>query len=175
MSTRLKRRRAQSTLGSFAFLLVLIGLTGWAIRSIRLAEVPSKSMQPTIQPGDILVMRVDAYRHRSPQRGEIVIFHDESAGNELLVKRIIAVAGDDIFVRGGYVWLNNRPLEEPYTKNMYLGAKAWRATLAPGEIWVMGDNRNNSADSRDFGPVNVRDLVGRAAAVIWPIAHRGRL
>jgi signal peptidase I len=165
-----RRRRG----GSVVFLGLLAIFTLWMFRSVRLAEIPSESMQPTFEPGDVVVMRIDAYRERWPSRGEIVIFRDAEKG-ELLIKRVVALPGDEVFVSGSTVWVNKKLLSEPYANGVHLSRRLHEATLAEDELWVMGDNRDSSSDSRDFGPIKKSQLVGRAAAIIWPMARRERL
>ncbi|MEN6546163.1 MAG: signal peptidase I [Armatimonadia bacterium] len=158
---------------SFVFLGVLALMTLWMTRSVRLAEIPSGSMEPTLQPGDLVLMRIDAYRHSLPQRGDIVIFRDRKTG-ELLAKRVIGLPGEEVGVAGDAVWIDHKRLEEPYTK----GAQTWRSgflvKLGDDQIWVMGDNRERSFDSRDFGPISSKQLVGRGAGIIWPVNRRQR-
>jgi signal peptidase I len=145
------------------------------VESVRLAEVPSSSMEPTLKPGDVLLMRIDAYRHRVPSRGDIVIFHDASSDGELLVKRVVGLPGENVFCQGGKVWINDRTLDEPYLKEPYYDPKPHGVVLKKNQLWMMGDNRDGSQDSRDFGPVETENLVGRASAIILPTSRRGRL
>lgn len=126
-------------------------------------------------PGDLVLMRIDAYRHRMPMRGDIVIFHDAKNGGELLVKRVIGLPGEDVVVEGGSVWINGRYLKEPYVKTPYISAETENTLLQDGQLWVMGDNRTNSADSRDYGPVGKKSLVARGTGIIWPLSRRTKL
>ena len=160
--------------GSAVTLLLLLGLTLWVSHSLRLVKVPSKSMAPTLKPGDIVTNRVDAYRKRLPKRGEIVVFHDKRNG-ELLIKRVVGVPGERIAVWSGRVWVNGRRLDEPYAIGRQVREYPEEVTLQDDEVWVMGDNRDFSDDSRDYGPVNTSQLVGHATAIIWPADRRGRL
>ena len=155
-------------------MLLLVVLTALAANSIRLAKIPSKSMAPTLEPGDLLVMRIDAYRHRSPARGDIVIFRDLTK-NELLAKRVIGLPNESVFVLGDRVWIDRAPLAEPYTAEGSGWGPVRRADLGPDELWVMGDNRGNSSDSRDYGAIKESQLEGRAASIIWPVDRRKRL
>ena len=174
MARKIRPLRRELRIPSYAILGLLLLLTLWAASAIRIAKIPSKSMQPTLQPGDLVMMRIDAYRHRLPQRGEIVIFHDE-ARDELLAKRVIGLPGENVFTVGGQVWIDDVQLDESYARDFYSSDIVSRAKLGEGELWVMGDNRDGSSDSRDFGPIDRAQLRGRAASVIWPAEHRGRL
>lgn len=139
----------------------------------RVAYVPSESMEPTLQAGDRVVVRKDAYRSRAPRRGEIVVFR---TGEGYEIKRIIAVAGDTLAIGLGQVWLNGRQLQEPYL----LEPMIWERPLGPyqvpaGQVFVMGDNRNHSGDSRDDGPVDTDTILGRATRVLLPLQRAKRI
>lgn len=160
---------------SAATLLVVLGLVAWLGLNVRLGEIVSESMEPTLQPGDVYVIRLDAYRHASPQRGDIVVIrHPE--GQELLVKRVIAVGGDVVGVRMGRVWLNGTWLEEPYIARGP-GVLEWPLLIRvpEGELFLLGDNRNFSEDSRDMGTLPARDVIGRVVAIILPLHRRHQL
>jgi len=175
MARKITRKRARiygwtSAVG----LLLILGATGWVYTCLRLADIPSKSMLPTLRPGDIVTNRIDAYRHRMPRRGEITIFHDKDDGG-LLIKRVIGEPGEAVTVWSGRVWIGGQRLVEPYVIGKLILERPQTLTLEDDEVWVMGDNRDFSDDSRDFGPVKQSQLVGRAAAMIWPFARRHRL
>ncbi|MBU0608370.1 MAG: signal peptidase I [Armatimonadetes bacterium] len=172
MARKFKRRSA-ATYGwtSAVTLLVLLGVTLWVSRSLRLADIPSKSMVPTLLPGDIVTNRIDAYRSRMPRRGEIVLFRDKEDGG-LLIKRVIGEPGETLTVWSGRVWIGGRRLAESYATGELILERPITTKLGDDEVWVMGDNRDFSDDSRDFGPVNKSQLVGRATAIIWPAARR---
>lgn len=172
MARMVRKSQASVRWASFVTLGGLVLLTWWAVGAVRLARVPSGSMEPTLLPGDLLLMRIDAYRHRLPAHGDLVIFRDPTDNGGLMVKRVLGLPGDSVFVRGGVVWVNDKVQEEPYVKRPYLSAEIERTLLQDDQLWVMGDNRTNSEDSRDFGAIERKDLVGRAAAVIWPAARR---
>lgn len=139
--------------------------------------IPSESMEPTLWPGDRIVVEKITYRHRPPQVGDIVVFYTppllEAMGysrNQALIKRVIATAGDTVAVENGQVWVNNRPLQEPYT------AEPPTYTMPPltvpaNTLFVMGDNRNHSNDSHVWGFLPVKNVIGRAIACYWPLNH----
>jgi signal peptidase I len=175
MARQIGRRTTASTRWTSAAALALIlGVTGWTYTALRLAEVPSKSMLPTLQPGDVVTNRIDAFRHAMPKRGDIVIFHDKKS-SDLLIKRVIGIPGETIVVWSGLVWVNGQMLREPYLTGNLVLERPIRVRLAADEIWVMGDNRDFSDDSRDYGPVKKSQLVGRASAIIWPLSRRHRI
>jgi len=160
---------------SYAALACLAGFAWWMVSTTRVAAVPSGSMEPTLMPGDLLLMRIDSYRHNKPARGDLVIFHDNTHDGELMVKRVVGLPGEELFVQGGIVWVNGKLLQEPYAEMPFISRESANVLLKANEYWVMGDNRTNSSDSRDFGPVEPAHIVGRAAAIIWPISRRGRI
>lgn len=145
--------------------------------------VPSASMEPTLHgcPGctddRILVNRL-AYEFSGPQRGDVVVFRGTGdwlppgGGDRTLVKRVIAVAGDTVVCcdPAGRVQLNGQAVTEPY-----LGSDDHRpfgpVTVTPGHLWVMGDNRSQSADSRDHGLITTDVVIGRAVARVWPLTR----
>ena len=175
MARQIRRRTTASTRWtSAAALLLILGATGWTYTALRLAEVPSKSMLPTLRPGDVVTMRIDAYRDRMPRRGEIIIFHASDNG-ELLIKRVVGQPGEAITVWSGLVWINGQRLRESYVIGKLILERPETLVLKDDEVWVMGDNRDFSNDSRDYGPVKRSQIVGRAAAIIWPAARRGKL
>lgn len=175
MARRVATQKSGARWASYVVLSALVWVTWFAVGSVRLAKVPSGSMEPTLVPGDVMMMRIDAYRHRLPARGDLVIFRDPSGDGDLLVKRVIGLPGEDVVVQGGVVWVDGRLLKEPYVKTLYVSAEIHNTVLKDHELWVMGDNRTNSEDSRDFGPIDTKRIVGRGAGIIWPLDRRTKL
>jgi len=171
---RRQKLRSSTAWTTAVTLGLLLGVTLFVGRAVRLVEVPSKSMLPTLEPGDVVMMRIDAYRSHLPQRGDIIVFHDKSNG-ELLIKRVIGRPGDSVTAWSGLVWLNGKRLKEPYAIGRLILEMPETVILKDDEVWVMGDNRDFSNDSRDYGPVKRPQLVGRAEAIIWPADRRGAL
>ena len=146
-------------------------------------EIPSSSMEETIQVGDRVFSEKISYYSRQPERGEIITFDDPLEESQTLIKRVIGVAGDEVDLRDGKVYLNGEELDEPYT----LGKPSYELDPAPGlkieypytiprgYLWMMGDNRTNSADSRYFGAIPVTAVSGHANVIYWPINHIGTL
>jgi signal peptidase I len=142
-------------------------------------EVPTGSMLETIQLGDRLLGEKITYKFRSPQVGEVVTFMDPQGRDVNLIKRVIATAGQTVDVRDGAVYVDGNRLDEPYTlgkesqaftKTVYPGGISYPFTVPEGCVWLMGDNRTDSADSRYFGPVNVSDVTSRALFIFWPFS-----
>ncbi|HYH06535.1 MAG TPA: signal peptidase I [Thermoanaerobaculia bacterium] len=133
--------------------------------AVHIYSIPSRSMAPTLEPGDqILVTR---YLTDEPQRGHVVVFEGR---NELLVKRVIAVPGDLVDSRLGRVRVGGYTLAEPYVLRP-AASGAIDAQVIPSEsYYVLGDNRDDSVDSRSWGVVPRERIVGRARMVLWSSA-----
>jgi signal peptidase I len=151
------------------YILLCLGL--WSVISFLLVsrfvfgvvEVQGRSMESTLFEGDRYVVNRFAYRWREPQRGELVVLDDHIDGS-LAVKRIVGLPGETFSIVGGRVWIDGKPLAEPY-----LAKGAWTAALKhgrqplvipPDHYIVLGDNRSNSVDSRTYGPTGRRNLIG---------------
>ena len=142
-------------------------------------EVPSGSMLETIQEGDLLLGEKVTLNWESPKAGDVVTFESPREPGTTLVKRVIAVAGQTVDLRDGNVYVDGVQLDESsYTlgKPSYsLSDQAGSAgisypyTIPDGYIWVMGDNRTNSLDSRYFGPVRVSSVTSKILCIYWPI------
>ncbi|MFO7946302.1 MAG: signal peptidase I [Armatimonadota bacterium] len=158
---------------SLVFIVALLIGTYWVSRAIRLAVVPSKSMVPTLYPGDYLMVRKDAYKNADPRRGDIIVFREEN-GRDYWVKRIIGLPGETIGYWSGRVAINNRFVHEPYVRGQKIREAGRWYTLGGNEYFVMGDNRGHSNDSRDFGPITREQFIGRVHGIIYPIPRRTR-
>lgn len=129
-------------------------------------RVDGASMEPTLISGEYVIVNRMSYRMGSPQRGDIIVFHFPRNPQEEYIKRIIGLAGDEVEVRDGAVYINGQRLNERYlsVKTNYTGT--WR--VPDGQLFVLGDNRNNSSDSHDWGTVPMDYVVGKAILVYWP-------
>jgi len=148
-------------------------------------RIPSESMQDTLLVGDrVLVDRV-SWRFSEPQRGDIVVFHPPMDG-PVLIKRIVGMPGDELSVSDGVLFVNGVPQDEPFVRQTESGPEPTEAfanglpwgleetyTVPAGSYFMMGDNRTNSGDSREFGPVARSQLVGQAFGRYWPVARVG--
>jgi len=154
-------------------------------------------MLPTIEVNDRVMVNKLAYDWGEPQRGDIVVFRDpreeeleesipeavirsvleavgvRTRGHDDLIKRVIGLPGETIEVRDNHVVVDGTPIEEPYIAEDAFMPDEPAVTVAEDEVFVMGDNRNASFDSRRFGPIPMDDLVGEAFVTIWPLAHFG--
>lgn len=169
-----------------------------AVRSVVLNyRVDGSSMEPTLHNGEMLIVNRREYFHldlnklinwipgvetsgeriwypfRPPMRGDIVVFVPPGEGpdTEPYIKRIVAIPGDRVAIRDGAVYVNGKRLAESYVS----GPTAWRGNLGdreeiiqPDHVFVLGDNRGNSSDSRVFGQVAVSSIIGKAWVAYWP-------
>jgi signal peptidase I len=129
-------------------------------------RVENISMQPTLNEGELLVVYKLAYRFGEPHRGDIIVFHHNRQPPEDYIKRIIGLPGDRVRVEGGQVYVNDIPLYEPYIAEPPAYSGEW--VVPPDSLFVLGDNRNRSSDSRIWGFVPMSDVVGRAVLIYWP-------
>jgi signal peptidase I len=135
-------------------------------------QVLGQSMEPTLHNTDrVVVEKVTYSLLHGPRRGDIVVI-DLPAEEELLIKRVIGLEGETIEVRGGEVYINGDLLVEEWTFRLG-GGSYGPATVPPAHVFVLGDNRGASNDSRSFGPVAIDCLVGRAWLSYWPLDHFG--
>lgn len=137
---------------------------------VELYIVDGPSMRPTLQSQERLVVNKFIYQFREPQKGEILVFQYPRDPKRDFIKRVIATAGDTVEIKDGRVFVNDQLLNEDYilekTKSEYP-----KSTVPKGTIFVMGDNRNNSEDSRfaDVGFVPLDLIKGKAMMVFWPL------
>ena len=138
--------------------------------------IPSESMVPTFEINDRVVVDKISYRVGDVHRGSIVVFErpTRTAGAiKDLVKRVIAVGGDTVEARNGVVYVNDSAVSEPYLRAPASTQNLAKTTIPNHFLWVMGDNRMNSADSRVFGPIPVGSVVGRVMLRAWPPTRVG--
>lgn len=135
--------------------------------------IPSLSMYSTLDKGDRVLVNKLSYRVHDVRRGDIVVFERPKnvpdTGIKDLIKRVIGLPGDVIESKDGDVYVNGRKLEEPYLDPGVRTVNLERRVIAKNEVFVMGDNRANSEDSRIFGPIDQDLLVGRAFVRVWPL------
>lgn len=139
---------------------------------VELYLVDGPSMRPTLLSQERLVVNKFIYRFRAPERGEILVFRYPQDQSRDFIKRVIAIPGDTIEIKDGRVFVNQQLMNEPYILSQTRGDYPL-ATVPAGRIFVMGDNRNNSEDSRfaDVGFVPFDLIKGKAVMVFWPFDH----
>ena len=139
--------------------------------------VPTGSMIPTIQLNDRVLCDRITFHFREPRVGDVAVFENPMSGGIPLVKRVLAVGGQMLEIKQGYVYLDGVMLEEPYIvperRGTYTSEEPIR--IPEDELWMMGDNRIESGDSRYFGSIPVETVLGRAFFTYWPPSHLGAL
>jgi len=198
---RIQGRRARRRfLGELPFLLLAALILTVLVKGflIQAFFIPSRSMEPTLEVGDRVVVNRLAYRIGEPAHGDVVVFlrpigtgeappsgplswvrravaqglGGTPPGSEDLIKRVVGLPGDKLEGRDGQLWRNGRRVPEPYLASGRT-SDFDPVRIKPGYYWVMGDNREDSADSRVFGQVPRSTLVGRAVLTVWPVTHLG--
>lgn len=161
---------AKDWIVSIAVAVVLALLIRTFIVELYLVDGPS--MRPTLQSAERLVVNKFIYRFRAPERGEILVFQYPRDPSRDFIKRVIAVPGDTIAIKEGRVYVNGQLMNEPYILSRTRGDYP-EATVPEDSIFVMGDNRNNSEDSRfaDVGFVPYGLIKGKAILVFWPFGQ----
>jgi len=147
-----------------AMALVLYFIIDSAVGRVRVQKI---SMEPTLVPGEILLVNKLEYKFGEIERGDIVTFHYPLDPSLDYVKRVIGLPGDSVIVRDSKVWVNDHQLYEPYISAPPEYDGAWK--VPEGNLFVLGDNRNPSADSHVWGFVPLENLIGKAFAVYWPV------
>lgn len=136
--------------------------------------IPSASMETTLVEDDRVLVNKLSYRLHDVNRGDVVVFErPDAAGSDPeikdLIKRVVGLPGEEVRIADGRVLVDGRPLDEPY---LAAGTQTFgdtTVTVPPGHLWVMGDNRSNSSDSRVFGAIPEDLVVGRAFVKVWPV------
>lgn len=160
--------------------VILIGLVYTLVNlaTVRF-YIEGPSMQPNFHQEQFLIVSRLHYLFGDPQRGDIIVFDppgdDNSANNPLLIKRVIGTPGDVIEINEGQVSINGSPLNEPYIYEPCTTStcESSRWELGANEYFMMGDNRNNSRDSRAFGPIVRERIIGEAIIRYWPLTDFG--
>ncbi len=141
--------------------------------------VDGSSMEPSFQDKEFILVDRLSYYFRQPERGEVIIFHAPQRPTEDYIKRIIAVPGETIKIEKNKIYINGNPLKENYTSEdgqtiiRNSSSDFLTQTLGQDEYFVLGDNRNHSSDSRDWGTVPRKNIVGRTWFIIYPLEDLG--
>ncbi|MEA5019447.1 MAG: signal peptidase I [Gordonibacter sp.] len=180
--------RKRSIFRSLLSLLIMVAFVfglSWALRTFVFQpyEIPSGSMETTIMTGDMVFSEKVSYYLRDPKPGDIVTFQDPEIPGRVLIKRCIAVGGQTVDLVDGNVVVDGVILSEPYTHGLpseplktALGTNfSYPYTIPANHLWVMGDNRTNSQDSRYFGAIEESTVTGRGMLIYWPLNNFGLL
>lgn len=131
-------------------------------------RVDGFSMRPTLDDGEFVLVNKLSYYFGEINRGDIIVFHFPVNPEEELIKRVIGLPGDQVMVQNNQVFVNGQALNEPYIAQPPLYNGEW--TVLDGHYFVLGDNRNNSNDSKDWGLLPSENVVGKAVLIYWPPA-----
>lgn len=183
-------------------ILILVALVVAILIKTFLVQVfwiPSGSMRDTLIEGDRVVVNKLAYRLGEPHRGDVIVFDNPEAASTdgetvfgallrhvveslgvsspdtVLIKRVVAVGGETVEIRGGRVYVDGVAIDEPYVREGSTMPDFGPMAVDPGYVFVMGDNRNSSTDSRVFGPIPEKRIVGKAFLRVWPPSRLGGL
>ena len=146
-------------------LLAVVLYFGINAVSVRV-RVDGFSMNPTLQDGEYILVNRLAYKIGQPVRGDIVVFSFPMDPRQDLIKRVIGLPGETISVQDGKVLVNGVPLDEPYIAAPPIYNNTW--VIPEGQLFVLGDNRNESKDSHEWGFLPMENVVGRAILIYWP-------
>jgi signal peptidase I len=155
--------------------VVLAGLF-YLVISLATARVvvDGPSMRPTLISGEWIVVSRLAYKFGAPHRGDVIVFlPPTNAQTDDLIKRVIGLPGETVEVKNGSVWIDGKLLDETYAAGTTAPDNRWQ--LGADQLFVMGDNRQLSLDSRSFGPISLKQVVGRAWIIYWPPSEWGPL
>jgi signal peptidase I len=139
-------------------------------------KVEGTSMMPTLVDQERVFINKFVYKLERIHRGDVVVFHFPRDVSKSYIKRVIAVAGDRVRIDDGVVYVNDVRLSEPYIPEDYWDMRSYPETVVPKNAYfLLGDHRNLSNDSRDFGPVGERFIYGKAVFGYWPFDKLGKL
>lgn len=190
-----EKTKKKSSLHEIIETLLLAVLIFVLVRSVVLNyRVDGSSMEPTLHNGEMLIVNRRAYSNFEigswvnwlpgvsipdgeswypfdpPRRGDIIVFDPPGNSSEPYIKRVLGLPGERISIHDGSVYVNGQRLDEPYldSQTSWRGIRTDEYFVQPGYVFVLGDNRNNSSDSRVFGAVPVTDIIGKAWVAFWP-------
>ena len=165
-------------MGWIVYIIIIVALA-WVIITFvgQRTQVSGHSMETTLSHGDQLIVDKISYRFCDPDRYDIVVFPYQYEEKTYYIKRIIGLPGETVQIVDGYVYIDGQQLDEHYGNEVMLdpGIAEEPVTLGDDEYFVLGDNRNNSQDSRaaNVGVIHRKDLLGRAWIRIWPLSEFG--
>jgi len=152
------------TLQTIILAVVLYFLIDSVVARVRVENI---SMEPTLMPGEFILVNKLAFKLNDIHRGDIIVFHFPQNQKEDYIKRVIGLAGDTITVRADKVYVNDQEINEPYIAAEPAYNGTWQ--VPAGAMFVLGDNRNQSSDSHSWGFVPDELIVGKALVIYWPL------
>ncbi len=165
-------------MGWLLYIIIIVGAAYLIVTFVgQRTQVSGSSMETTLSDGDQLIVDKISYRFRDPKRYEIIVFPYQYEPNTYYIKRIIGLPGETIQIIDGYIYIDGEQLDEHYGNELMNdpGIAAEPVALGEDEYFVLGDNRNNSQDSRavNVGVIHRKDILGRAWIRIWPLDSMG--
>ena len=151
-------------------LIITAVILAWLIKSfvVQPFYIPSGSMEPTLYPGDRVLVNKFLYDFAQPEKSDVIVFLPPGTDDKDYIKRIVATEGEELEVKNGQVYVNGNAKNEPYIINQYNAGNYGPKRIPSDNVFVMGDNRPNSRDGREFGPLPAKRIVGKAFMIYWP-------
>lgn len=181
----LRRPSAFGLRDAFTIAALAVGLATFCHAVVAEARfIPSLSMAPTLDIGDRLVIEKVSYHLHSPRRGDIVVFRPPSPAVQgqwgvdpsvPWIKRVVGLPGDRLSFEAGRLYVNGKRVPEPYVHAARAGYTLHERSVPAGSVFVLGDNRGHSIDSATWGPLPLRNIIGRASFRFWPLSRFGAL
>jgi len=147
--------------------LLFVGINAVSAR----IRVDGSSMEPSLHSGEFVIVNRLAYKLGDPESGDVVVFHYPPDPDQEYIKRVIGLPGDRVRVTDGMVYVNDQALDEPYIAASPRYQGEWE--VPQDHLFVLGDNRNNSSDSHNWGAVPMENVIGEAIFIYWPPANWG--
>lgn len=160
----------------FLVTLIVAVLLAFGVRTFVVESfvVNGTSMLPTAINGEHVLVNKLAFVFGSPQPGEVIVFHPPIPTTEEFIKRVVATAGETVAIRQGHLYVDGKRVPQPYIKYWDPNNFA-QVTVPKGDVFVLGDNRPVSYDSRYFGPVPIKSITGQAVFAFWPLSRLGTI
>lgn len=139
-------------------------------------KVEGTSMMPGLDDQERIFINKFVYRWEPIERGDVIVFRYPQDPSKSYIKRVVGVAGDHVRIDDGHVYVNDVLIDEPYVRGYYRDDRSFPEVTVPADsFFVLGDHRNMSSDSRDFGPIPRHNVYGKAVFIYWPFDKVGRL
>ncbi|MGB9903149.1 MAG: signal peptidase I [Desulfotomaculales bacterium] len=163
--------KGKKTVVEFVESVIIAVLLAVLIRTFILAPfyIPSGSMRPTLLEGDRIIVSKISYRIGAPQRGDIIVFKDPRDPRRDLVKRLIGLGGETVALKNNHLYINGQMMPENYLPQGTRFADYGPSRVPEGYYLMLGDNRNVSDDSRYWGPLPEKNIIGKALFIYWPL------
>lgn len=165
------KKRSRNEVREWLETVIIAVAIAFAIRAfvVQVYKVEGESMFPTLHTSERVLVNRLVYELRPPKPGEVVVLKDPSQSTRELIKRVVAVGGETIEVRKGIVYVDGKALDETYANMNHPQPEVAPFKVPSGMVYVMGDNRGRSLDSRMMGPISLSNVDGKAFFVFWPL------